>query len=169
MPDDGETLPGTKSNVIKVSFGSSIAADAADAALHGMVTVHELLPCGGLGPNLANLGDVRFDIEDGGTTLRISDLSAAGLFAHQTWYAVVNDGSWGATTPFKIDVVGLYGDVDNSGFTAFADIPALLAFIDTPADDTNRRADVDGRGFIAFADVPALLATIDTGAPARPV
>ncbi len=168
LPDDGETLPSTKGNVIKVSFGSSVAADAADAALHGMVTVHELLPCGGLGPNLANLGDVRFDIEDGGTTLRVSDISGAGLFDHQTWYAVVNDGTWGAATPFKVDLVTVYGDVDNSLFTDFGDIPALLASLDTAADDTNRRADIDGNGFIDFGDIPALLGTLDTGATSKP-
>ena len=166
-PGDGTTLPSTQSNHILIDFDRAVGPDG-PIILIGLVQIKTLTAdCGLGGTDLAAGGDFTFSLENGGTTLRIVETNSPQL-TNQTWYGVVNNGSWFGIPVFKVDLVSLVGDVDNSRFTDFGDIPSLLGFVDQLTDDFNRRADTDGSGFVDFGDIPTLLGVVDTAAPSKP-
>jgi len=169
-PIDGGSVTAIKANVVDVMFNRTLAGVDGPVNLEGSVEIRALLADCGLGPDLAPFGNFTYEFMNSGMQLRISEVADPGVLSHQTWYAVVSTGS--PLPPFKVDFVNMVGDVDGNLFTAFTDIPLMLAVgvIDTVVTDATRRMDIDGNGFIAFTDIPLLLVAgvIDTAAPDKP-
>lgn len=174
-PGDSGSLPSTDANHILIDFDRPVGASG-PINLIGLVQIKELrADCGLGGTDLAAGGNFTFSLENGGTTLRIVEDAVGaptpGQFTTRTWYAVVNS-AWPGVPAFKVDLVSLVADVDNTLFPDFGDITALLNVNLQAADDSNRRADVDGSGAIDFGDVTAILEVLTApgapGAPSKP-
>jgi len=144
-PVTGKSVPRTRNNTMRLTFGSTVAAPAA-----GNVLIQELLDGGLFGADLA--ATFTFTVE-GGNVLRIRD--NANTLVHRKWYAIRNSGGWAGVENFEVQYVTQMGDANNDGRTLFTDLGFINAGIPTdPAADNDRR-DINGDGRVLFTDMGA--------------
>jgi len=164
-PLSGKTLPQTKKNRIRLTFGPGNLPGNPGA---GEVTIREMLAGGGFGADLSS----NFQITAATNVLTLLDNSANGVLGNKKWYLIESAGTYAGVQNFCAAYATQFGDADaaGAGLVSFADLGNINTSIGQPVNDTNRRRDIDGSGIITFADMGAANSFIATGgiAVARP-
>ena len=179
-PADEGTLPRFQNHVIRLSFVGSVPAPNP-----GDIKIQPLLANGAYGTDVS--ADFTFTLENADLTLRIangvcgagadagspciSDTGCDGVcnnnsLANETWYGIVNDGSWAGVSPFAVDLAVVFGDVNDSTATDVNDVPPILA--NRGNTDDGIKYDVNGNGVVDVNDVPPTLANRGSARPTKP-
>jgi len=153
-PGDQASLWRSRKNIIRLTFGSDIAASTGPISLAEKLEIRQLLPGGEFGPDLSGGFDFSVENDGGGLprVLRIQD--TGGNMSHRAWYGILNNGGWLAVPPFEVQHVLQIGDADGNKLVISLDVGAVNAgipcFVDCGDDN---RLDIDGDGRVISLDV----------------
>lgn len=151
------SLTRTQNHVLRLTFDGGISAPTPT-----QLEIRELLAGAAFGPNLS--GSFTFTVE-GGVTLRIAENGT--VLQNEKWYGILNTGGWPGVVNFEVDYKVVRGDVNNSGFTNFADLSTINQHLTGNSTD-NDVYDINASGFVNFADISTANGFINSEAPDKP-
>ena len=156
-PACDSSLTRAQNHVLRFTFDGLISTPTSS-----QVEIRELLPGGAFGSNLS--GSFTFTVE-GGVTLRVAENGTA--LQNEKWYGILNTGGWPGVVNFEMDYKVVRGDVNNSGFTNFADLSTINQNLTGNSTD-NDVYDINASGFVNFADISTANGFVNAEAPPKP-
>ena len=167
-----DSLPRVGRNVVRFEFDAPITTPNP-----GEIEIRELLPDGAFGAeDLSELFE--FSVE-GGNVLRVAEdgchagicginpdrlcangpdigLPCGEVLENETWYAVMNTGSWCGVAEFQAHYAVVFGDANNDRVSGFTDLSAINANMSPPEETPDdSRFDINTVGGVSFIDLSA--------------